>query len=210
MVLNFVSGTAEQRAVVEETIARQRFPFDRLDEVTINVEWVVDPTPTMKDEFAWTEWSSTPVGACSQKPSLASIRFKDDLLDPGRADGGRDQWPKGFYAGRSFVRDVVEHELGHVVQSQLTPAQITRICEDVFGVPASRWANPDDDWEDHVQEGFAETFKDVFLERGDSGRKFDNRTNFEWPQSKFDIFWEVLDAICPCLTPGGGDGGGDS
>lgn len=208
MELNFLSGSPAQRAVVEETIERQKFPFDRLDEVTVNIEWVVDPTPTMKDEFGWTEWSGTPVGACSQKPSVMSIRFNDDLLDPDRADGGRDGWPKGFYAGRSFVRDVVLHELGHVVQSQLTPAQITKICEDVFGVPATRWSDPADDWDEHIQEAFAETFKDVFLERGDNGRKFDNRTEYTWPQDKFDVFWEILDAICPCLEPpdnGGGD-----
>lgn len=99
------------------------------------------------------------------------IQVNDDVGKP------NDRWPE--WQTRQALQDVLAHELGHIVmyvlQLRLGGEAVEEAVRGMFGAPDAEW--DEGPWEDRLVEGFAETFKDVYLL--DEERLFCNRTNHE-------------------------------
>lgn len=177
----FVNGTARQRAVFEEAVARSLFFSEGDIPASVDVEWLADPAPEFHNEFAYTTNTLNEFGY-----TLADIKIKSDL----------DTRP-GTYGGEDFLRETCHHELGHVVASKLTAAHIETLVQCFGETEVALWSEPAA-WEDRIMESFCETFKDVYLPR--AHRKFDNRTSRQLLQSKYADFLDVFDDLC-CDEP---------
>jgi hypothetical protein len=170
MNIVFVNGTEDQQRIVQEGFDQLGTFIDRLN-VTVNVSFTNNPTTTLHNEFAYTTWSSA--------AGPFNMEFANDFLSRG-----------GVFATEAFFRESVTHEVGHIVQAQFDDAAVARVAAMFGGTPA-QWHPDDTPWEQLVQEGFAETFKDVFL--GDL-RVYDNRTNWRLPRDQFDAFMHEIEA----------------
>jgi hypothetical protein len=188
--LNVVGGTDRQRGWFAEAMDACLFPWERIT-THVTVEWV-DPLDLPQHYFAYTTWNGTPADSCGH-PDVALVQIINTLDDPDRpgTDGGH---PTGYFAGKRFYTETVIHELGHVVQMKFSERQRETIC-DLYGTDLGDWSEPPA-WVDKVEEGDAETFKDVWLPR--AYRKFNNRTYYRLEESRFEDYLTVLDGVCPC------------
>lgn len=107
------------------------------------------------------------------------VLIRDDLV----SGGAGAEW-----AGDAFFIECIAHELGHasmflLEQNYGASFVHTNLC-DIFGKPTTAWDNPSDAWEDRVAEMAAESFKDMVY----PGRVYDNRTNGELAEARFEDF----------------------
>lgn len=188
--VTFEGGTANQRDLVNETIALSLYDWNRL-QFEVVFRWSSDPIPGYLNELAGTSYR-LPVpferDPCF-RPNLAWITLRDDLDDPAAPAGG----------GPQVYRDVVHHELGHVLAAKLHYTQVITLCA-LYGGNTTQWGGPGSDraWEDQISESFAETFKDVFLPR--QYREWDNRTKWRLPARSYQGWIDVLSDICDCRS----------
>lgn len=162
------------------------YPFERLDiDVSFNV--VAEPNCPGHSEFACTSFGV----------DGASVEFRNGLGAPTPPPFSED------YAGLKFVQETVAHEVGHVVAGVKinSPDLIAEMCKLFIRTDpmtgersvgdSSRWAAGE--WPDRIGEAVAETFKDVFLAK--EMRKFDNRTNWDLPESNFRDYLRLMGMI---------------
>lgn len=118
------------------------------------------------------------------------VILKDDLHLLNRGPGANPQ-----FGGPNLVRDVVAHELGHVILSYVVEAYgasaITALC-DMFGAPESAWDSGA--WRTQVKEAVCETFKDSILKLsfGRWNNVRDNRTDWHLPEDQWDNWLDVM------------------
>jgi hypothetical protein len=93
------------------------------------------------------------------------------------------------------VHDVVAHELGHILQKlyeeRYSTTQFRDALRDIFEAPSAQLSTGP--WVDRLEEGFAETFKDVYLK--DEHRKYDNRTNHRLSEDRFQDFLDLIQEL---------------
>jgi hypothetical protein len=169
MILTFENGTDLQQEIVRTTVhVLMGLPFD-----SINLDWTIeftpDPDPSLHNEFAVTNWSYDSNVATTEIASVAP------------------NWPYPW-TGPRFMQETVAHELGHALFASLSEANRQAIAA-MFGAASDDpeiLAPPGSAWEDRIQEGIAETFKDAFLPR--RYRSYSNRTNHKISYSRFPEF----------------------
>lgn len=187
MNVQFENGTPRQHELFNEALADCTYPFARLS-CTVFVRFSNDPDPDDSSEAAYTTWDT---GDGVNAKGQAKI-FRIKIIDSLEQD-----------SGAAFFKEVVVHELGHVVQGHLSERSIKRLCN-AFGGTREQWDRGDgtDDtefpWEARIQEAFAEFFKDVYL--GDK-RVNPNRTNWQFPEDQYDVWTDVMNKTTT-LMPG--------
>ena len=184
MKLTFVNGTALQKAACR-TAAHNllNFPFDDIP-LTVTVEFVADPEPSIHNEFAWAE---TTYGSAN-----SYIRIDEDAPD----------WPHPWN-GVLFLQEVFAHELGHAFYSALPEASRVVVAK-MFGALSDELGElkpPGSKWEDRILEGICETFKDAFLPQ--RFRKLTNRTNRRISINKYPEFRSLWRSGSANVSAGG-------
>lgn len=164
MEVNFVNGAGEQHEVFSSVLGSLlHLDLDDFD-LTLNVEFVADPSPGLHNEFAYTESSG----------GDADIRIRSDF--PAFA-------PVQIWGSTRFANEVVAHELGHALLGRLTDNAREQIAS-MFDTTPDDWNSGG--WEDRPLEGIVETFKDAFLPA--ALREFFNRTNHKIPIHQYPAF----------------------
>lgn len=191
-------ATAKQHDLLLDAIQGCTYPFgERFTEIDgcfVAFSFSDDPLPHYGRDVAATTMGDT-LNACGV-PDSASVVLLNGL---------ESQVPFGIghrFVKGSFFKEVVVHELGHVVSSWLNEEQIDEIC-DLFGGARHNWSGDVSDshvkWEDLIKEAQAEFFKDVFY----PDRLFDNRTNWQMPKANFDSWAAIMDTLVCCPEAGG-------
>lgn len=149
---------------------------------TLTITFDPNPSPDVTHELAY----STSLG-----PYDYLVTLKDDLHI-------MDRGPGQPFGGEQLVRDVVAHELGHVIVMYLAdtfgqPQTIEALCE-IFGASITKWNDTDDPWRERVIEGVCETFKDAILipTFGRWMNTRDNRTDWQLPEAKWEDWVEWM------------------
>lgn len=158
MELTFINGTTLQKAACRTAASNLlNLPFDVIP-LSVTVEFVADPEPSIHNEFAWTEATYGSVNSY--------IRIDEDAPD----------WQHPWN-GVLFLQGVFAHELGHAFYAALPEATRVAVAQ-MFGAQSDELGElkpPGSQWEDRILEGICETFKDAFLPQ--RFRKFAVRTN---------------------------------
>lgn len=189
MELTFDGGTSQQRQWFQEAVNHARFPWDDL-EVSVTVSWPLEPSLPGHKEFACTTTSDGVNFELEIRRSLDSSTQPD-------------------WSGRTFYEETVVHELAHVITfARSTLAEREALCAaffkrvsgegDTHGT-AAELDDPDDAWEDRIQEAMAEVIKDTIMP--ESYRDYDNRTNWQLDPTSWDTFWAGLLAQTPAGVP---------
>lgn len=212
------NGTERQFNLLMEALDDCTFPWDRVA-AQVEVYFTADPTPSVDFEAAWCETTlyQMPVPMPGAANELADILPHYDANYPSDAlplstiriaqalDNPQDQ----MYVSDEFFKECVIHEFGHVVSAMMTPEQQARIAG-TLGMTMADWSPPAttrESWMDRGMEVFAETFKDLYLQRDD--REYDNRTNHRVVKERLTDFYDVLEEIVawsPGRTIFGGSG----
>lgn len=195
----FENGTVDQQALVVAALDLCTYPLtQRLggtdnplgggDGIFVHFSFVDDPLPHFGRDVAATYIGTLP-NQCG-KPGQADVKMKNGLESDVTQGGGNSV---------GFFKEVVIHELGHVVSSWLNEAQRSRISE-LFGGTLDDWdgdeTDPDVKWETLIKEAQAEFFKDVFTPI--SARVYNNRTNWQMPRANFAEWVGIMNTLCPC------------
>lgn len=153
----------------------------------VTFRWEAEPPCGGEDEFACTQ--HFPHIADVQREHWI-ITIRDDLDDPSRPEP---------YSGEAFYKDVVLHEMGHVIlaliMDRLGESVAKSLICGLFDAPLSAWDSGT--WGGQVKEAFAETFKDMVY----AERTMDNRTQWRLPARNWEAWKDVsIDAVLAAPT----------
>jgi hypothetical protein len=196
VVLDFLNAAPTQaqedavRSVMDPTVTR--FKWGAFTN-HVRITWVDDPTLEIGNAhnhvFAFTTvaFGGSPI----------DIRIRRSMGQGPDAENGF--WRvRGIKNDLAFLTESMMHELGHVMVAFLDSQQFPPLFfrNGTRGTDAD-WRPAAADWEDHIEEAVAETFKDVYY----PGRAYDNRTHWKLPRQNFEAFVRQFPQPGDDLTP---------
>ena len=191
MELTFENGTDLQKTACRTALHNLlNLPFDSIP-FFLTIEFTPDPLPSKHNEFAVTE---TEVGSLEAFTKIASIA---------------PNWPIPW-DGIQFLQETTAHEFAHGLFAALPEKRRLEIAE-MFGASSTDPGeiNPETSkWEDRINEGIAETFKDAFLPP--DLRRYFNRTNHKIPISEYPRFRRIFrEGVAELAAETEGEEGGE-
>jgi hypothetical protein len=213
-----------QRTLVGDAIARSRFAWNRSGLLVKVHTVDEPPCPGHSDYMCTRSLKryvsaeeTTQYGM--QEPGFGRTHVVNDVYIRTGAEDASSPFNEGVDDIQQFFIDSFIHEMGHAFCfSYILGWQV--VAGDPMGGPGAAWGqvidnplpvadwferdgqrgtranwNPTDKpWEDRIQEGFAEFFKDVYV----TDRWSDNRTNWWMREEAFGAFTAAIDAVvCP-------------
>lgn len=173
MELIFANGTSLQKLACRTALnSLINLPLDHI-QFKLTVEFTPDPLASSHNEFAAT---STVLGSSEALTKIASVA---------------PDWPIPW-DGVQFLQETMAHEFGHALFAALSDVRRLEIAE-MFGATTSDQAElapPGAAWEDKINEGVAETFKDAFLPP--DLRRYYNRTHHKIPIGEYGRFRQIF------------------
>lgn len=190
------SVSGQQKTWVLDALAHSTFAWDNAS-MTVMVEQVDEPPCSGHQDYMCTQ-------VADGQATIFVRRRADDPTAPfnqGLPNPATDTKP--------FFEESIIHELGHAFfflffgtdddKAAMAPWFYRASTGDGQGNPTGTvddWNPLDKVWADRIQEGLAETFKDVYMP--DAFRVYENRSNWWLDQASFPSFLTKIEQIiCP-------------
>lgn len=187
------SLSGKQKQWILDALGATRFALNR-GGAAVNFQIVTEPScPGHKDYMC----TSGTVGDTWQ------VEIRQGADDP--TSPAVSGLPNPALDVKNFFMEGILHEIGHVFffehfsgdDAKSTLASFFTY-KNVTGEGARTgtlddWNPPDKPWEDRVQEGLAEFFKDVYMP--DQFRVYDNRSNWDFDHSHFGAWVDMIESI---------------
>lgn len=173
MIFHFLNGTPEQHARFRAAVELCKANLLAVN-AQVEISWVADPGPAGGEDLADT---AAEFDGLNWKGHIHLSPMLEAQDEP-------------------FYRECVIHELAHLLHSiQFDQAEINRVCE-MYGRPASEWADPGLPWERRIQENLAELLKDAMLDPSLRRYSRNERVAYDFPAASWD---ELLNIFTPEL-----------
>lgn len=191
------SVTSQQRQWCEDAMAWSRFPWNNSD-LVVTVHTVAEPPCPGHADYMCTQSSD----------GHNDIWIRQGADDPNASFNANVKDEIHLFFAESFI-----HELGHAFsfQHMASDDESRSVIANWFYLETATgegnarrgkladWNPLAAAWEDRVQEGLAEFFKDVYLP--DQYRVYENRTHWWMDQQFFSDFVDMIEAVvCPSGT----------